>query len=365
MRVPVSPLAGLSPIVGLAILLACHDPQASHSATVANVIPATPADSAAEPHGPSLPLRLVADVDLPGNAVRFDYQDFDPAKQHLVIAHMNDDAVVIVNLDGSVAKVIPHVPTARGVVVADEVGRIFVTSSPNQLVIIDNDTLSELSRVQTGRSPDGVGWDPAHRVVGVSDQGDGAISLIGDSGSGARKQLVLGSETGNVVFDPGRAIFWITVVTESPPDQLIGVDPVAARMTDQIALPGCQGAHGLRIHPDGKSAFVACEDNDQLLRVGLDGEHSVALGSTGGGPDVMSIDPKLGWIYVAAESGDLTIFDLTRPGVNLLGREHPGDNAHSVAVDPATHRAYFPLLKGPKGTPVLRILQPSNLPRKG
>jgi DNA-binding beta-propeller fold protein YncE len=358
-------LARLSCIAALALFLACRDSQASHSSTVANVVPAAPADSAAAPSGPSLPLTLVADVDLPGNAVRFDYQDLDPAKQHLVIAHMNDAAVVIVNLDGTVAKVVPDIPTARGVVVGDDVGRIFVTSSPNQLVIIDNDTLAEVSRVTTGRSPDGVGWDPMHRVVGVSDQGDGAISLIADSGSGTRTQLALGSETGNVVFDPGRGIFWITVVTDSPPNQLIGVDPTAARVTEKIGLPGCQGAHGLRIHPDGKSAFVACEDNDQLLRVDLTGDHAVALGPTGAGPDVMSIDATLGWIYVAAESGDLTVFDLTRPGVNLLGRDHPGDNSHSVAVDPVTHRVFFPLVKGPKGTPVLRIMQPSNLDQKG
>lgn len=365
MQIRISPWAGLSCVVTLALLGACHDTQASRSSTVANVVPSGPADSAAAPSGPALPLMLSAEVDLPGKAVRFDYQDIDPAKQHLVIAHMNDDAVVVVNLDGSVVKVLPGIPTARGVAVADDVGRIFVTSSPNQLVIIDNDTLAEVGRVSTGRSPDGVGWDPMHRVVGVSDQGDGAISLIADSGSGTRTQLALGSETGNVVFDPGRGIFWITVVADTPPDQLVGVDPTAAHVTEKIGLPGCKGAHGLRIHPDGKSAFIACEDNDQLLRVELEGSHSVALGPTGAGPDVMSIDATLGWIYVAAESGDLTVFDLTRPGIHLLGQDHPGDNAHSVAVDPATHRVFFPLVKGAKGTPVLRIMQPSHLAPKG
>jgi DNA-binding beta-propeller fold protein YncE len=176
---------------------------------------------------------------------------------------------------------------------------------------------------------------------------------------------MLGSETGNVAFDPERAIFWITAVMGSPPDQLIGVDPTAARVTERIPLPGCQGAHGLRIHPDGNSAFIACEGNDQLLRVNLDASHAVALAPTGAGPDVMSIDAALGWLYVAAESGDLTVFDLTRPGVNLLGRDHPGSHAHSVAVDPATHRTFFPLVKGPRGTPVLRIMQPSNVAQKG
>ena len=348
----------------LAFVWACHDPQASRSSTVASVAPAAPVDPAPARSGPALPLLLVADVDLPGHAVRFDYADLDPAKQHLVIAHMNDASVVVVNLDGSVVQVISGIPTPRGVIVADDVGRIFVTSSPNRLVIIDNDTLVEVGRVATGKSPDGVAWDPVHRVVGVSDQGDGAISLIAEGGSGARTQLLLGAETGNVVFDPGRSIFWITTVMDSPPDQLIGVDPTAHRVTQAIALPGCQGAHGLRLHPDGRSAFVACEENDQLLRVELAGKHAVAVGRTGTGPDVMSIDAKLGWLYVAAESGDLSVFDLTRPGVQLLGREHPGSDAHSVAADPVTHRAFFPLLKGPKGTPVLRIMQPSNLAPK-
>src|SRR5258706_16147784 len=156
----------------------------------------------------SLPLVPVADVDLPGQPVRFDYQVIDSAKENLVIAHMNDASVVVVKTsDGSVVKVIPNVPTARGVVVADDVGRIFVTSSPNTLLILDNGTLAEIARVGTGSAPDGVGWDPNHQIVGVSDQGDGAVSLIADSGTGTRTQVPLGSETGNVVFDPSRAVF--------------------------------------------------------------------------------------------------------------------------------------------------------------
>jgi hypothetical protein len=44
--------------------------------------------------GVGLPLVLVADVPLPGKANRFDYQDIDVAHGQLVIAHMNDAAVV-------------------------------------------------------------------------------------------------------------------------------------------------------------------------------------------------------------------------------------------------------------------------------
>ena len=340
---------------------ACGASSSGTSASAQNNPAPNDAGSSVTATNAHLPLASIGDVDLPGKSVRFDYQDIDVAQQHLVVAHMNDASVLVLNLsDGSVAKVVPNVPTARGVVVADDVGRIFVTSSPNQLVIIDNTTLGEIGRVTTGNSPDGVGWDPTHKVVGVSDQGDGAISLIPNSGDGTRTQVPLGVETGNVAYDVPRGWFWITVVESSPPDQLVAIDPTTAKIATSISLPGCSGAHGLRIHPDGQSALIACEGNDSAARVDLGGTHAIDVLPTGLGPDVLSIDPSLGWLYVAAESGDLTVFDIGSPGFTSIDKEHVGSNAHSVAVDPATHRVFFPLMTGPNGTPVLRIMQPSS-----
>jgi DNA-binding beta-propeller fold protein YncE len=318
-------------------------------------------DAGTEAGAASLPLQVVADYPLPGGSTRFDYQDVDKKLGHLVVTHMNDGVVLIVDLkDGSVLAQVPNVPTARGVVVADDVGLIFVTSSPNQVVIIDEVKLSEVKRVTTGSAPDGIGWDPVDKVVGVSDQGDGAIDLIADSGNGARVQIKLGNETGNVVFDATRGWFWITVNTRGPPDQLIAVDPKTQKVVTSIGVPGCDGAHGLRIHPDGKSALIACEGNNKVARVELDGAHTVATAPSGPGPDVLSIDAGIGWLYVAAESGDLTVFDLNQPGIVLVGHDNPGNNSHSVAVDPTTHRIFFPLMKGPNGTPVLRAMKPTN-----
>jgi hypothetical protein len=113
--------------------------------------------------------------------------------------------------------------------------------------------------------------------------------------------------------------FWITVVAASGPDQLVEVQPMTGAITTMIALPGCSGAHGLRLHPDEQSALVACEGNDVLARVDLIGDHAVSIAPTGAGPDALAVDPGLSWLYVAAESGDLTVFDLAQPGLVLVG----------------------------------------------
>mgnify|MGYP000647398563 CR=1 FL=1 len=305
------------------------------------------------------PLELITDVTLPGGATRFDYQDVDPAHRQLVVVHMNDNAVEILDLrDGSLRGRVTGIATPRGVVVAPEVNRIFVTSKPGELVIIDSTSLGEVRRVKTGTAPDGVAWDPVDKIVAVSDQHDGALSLIADSGDGARHQIPLGVETGNVIYDGARRRFWITLVRSSPPDQLVAVDPVSSAVTARLDLPGCQRAHGLRLHPDGQSAFIACENNNLLVRVELAGAHGIASAATGQQPDVLAIDPGIGWLYVAPESGDVAIFDIKQPGLTVIGHAHPGDNAHSVAADPATHRVFFPLMHGPAGLPVLRIMKP-------
>jgi hypothetical protein len=303
-------------------------------------------------------LEEVADVALPGDAVRFDYQEIDAENGHLVIAHMNDDSVDIVDMaDGATLAEIDDVPTARGVTIGTSF--IYVTSSPDQVARIDRSTLALVDKVTTGSSPDGIDYDPDHRVVGVSDQGDGALSLLAEDGDGERTQVELGSSTGNVRYDPNRGWFWIAVEhSGGDRDQLVAVDPTRGDVKKQIDLDGCSAAHGVRLHPDGVTAYVACEDNATLVRVNLDtGEQD--KGNTTSVPDVLSIDAEFGWMYVAAEAGATSIYDIDQPGVALVGTQDVGANAHSVAADPATHHVFFPLQSGPGGTPVLRIMQPA------
>jgi hypothetical protein len=73
-------------------------------------------------------------------------------------------------------------------------------------------------------------------------------------------------------------------------------------------------------------------------------------------PDVLAYDASLGWLYVASEAGDVSLFKVQGHAVSLLGTARLGPNAHVVAVDPETHRAYFPL-KSLEGNPMLRITQ--------
>jgi len=74
------------------------------------------------------------------------------------------------------------------------------------------------------------------------------------------------------------------------------------------------------------------------------------------GPDVLAF--ASGWrrLYVALESGTVSIFDERGAALQPVG-EYQAPHAHTVAVDPRTHQIYLPL-EDVDGKPVLRILAP-------
>jgi len=74
-------------------------------------------------------------------------------------------------------------------------------------------------------------------------------------------------------------------------------------------------------------------------------------------PDVLAFDPGRGDLYVAGESGQVTMFRLGVNAVSKLAESFVGPNSHVVAVDPTTHEIYFPLMDF-GGKTILRIMSP-------
>lgn len=131
------------------------------------------------------------------------------------------------------------------------------------------------------------------------------------------------------------------------PDRIIARHPLA----------GAKGNHGLLIDSDRRLAFIACEDNDKLLVFDMVTMTIVARFATGSGPDVLGYDLGLGLLYVASERGVVSLFKIKGRAVMKIGEGTLGPDAHVVAVDAQTPRAYFPL-KNLRERPVLRITLP-------
>jgi DNA-binding beta-propeller fold protein YncE len=304
-----------------------------------------------------LPLRFVADVPLPGGSSRFDYQSLDPSLNRLYISHLAADAAVVFDVKHRrVRATIAGLPGVHGVLVAPGIGRVYAAATDaRELVTIDEQTGAVVRRIPAGSYPDGIAYDPVDREVFVSDESSSAV-IVADARSGRRLGTIdVGGEAGNLQYDPGSGRILVDVQRRN---QLVAIDPKRKRIVGRYPLPGCQHDHGLHLDPARRLAFVACDGNATLLVLDLRTGRVLASAAVGDAPDVLDFDPGLRRLYVAAESGVVTIFAEHGRRLIKLGQAFLADEAHSVAVDPRTHLVYFPL-QGIGGRPVLRIMQPT------
>jgi YVTN family beta-propeller protein len=315
------------------------------------------ASGAAETARPGgVPLTHVRDVSLPGHPTRFDYQTVDTAGRRLYVAHLGDSTLDVIDLETlRVVATVPEVNDVHGVAVAPDLGRVFATATgTNELVTIDTATNRIVGRTPTGDFPDGVAYDHDDGLVFVSNKNAGSITVIAARTGEVTATLKIANETGNVTYDPSTHSVYAAA---RAPDTLVAIDPTSRKTTSRIRLSGCDGAHGVYIDPPSRRAFVACERNAILVTVDLARRTQTAKATVGQDPDVLAFDPTPQRLYVASESGVVAVFATSTSSPKKLGQGHVADAAHSIVVDPSTHRVYLPL-QNIGGHPVLRVMRP-------
>jgi len=307
---------------------------------------------------PPLPLTTVADVPLTGRTTRWDYASLDPARHRLFLAHLGDSVVSV--FDTRRQRVVADVPglnSVHGVLAIPELDRVYASATgTDEVVAIDATRLKIVARVPTGDYPDGMAYAPKEHKLYVSNEHGGSDTVVDVRSNRRVATIPLGGEVGNTQYDPVSGHIFANVQTRGV---LAEIDPATDKVVARIALPGARGNHGLYIDAPARLAFVACEEDARLLVLDLRSRRITASFDVGDTPDVLAFDPGRGWLYVASESGEVALLQVKGRNVRALGRGLLGPNAHVVAVDPATHRAYFPL-KDWKGQPVLRITGPGN-----
>jgi DNA-binding beta-propeller fold protein YncE len=302
------------------------------------------------------PLRLVADVPMPGAAVRFDYQSFDPTSDRLYIAHMNADQLVVfdtasrtvvANLDGF--------KRVHGVIAVPEIDRVYASATGDrQVVAVDAKSLAILARVGPVTYPDGLAYAPEAGRVFVSDEHGNADAVVDARSNSLVTSIALGGGAGNTVYDPGSKTILVAV---HETNELVSIDPIAAKIVAQYPVPGVREPHGVCLDSAHRMAFVAGQANHTLGVFDLTSKKILETHSVGEDPDVLAFDPELGLLYVSAESGTVSVFrEWGRKLVSEGKLTMP--HAHTVCVDPKTHLVYFPL-ENVSGHPILRIMEPA------
>src|SRR6266550_2088831 len=266
------------------------------------------------------PLRVVADVPLPGSASRFDYQSLAPASGRLFISHMGAGQLVVFDVRaGRVIANLDGFPTVTGVLAVPAEHRAYASATGDHaVVVVDDSTLRVVARVQGPRFPDGIAYAPAERRVFVSDESGQRDFVIDATTNTVVSQIELGGQAGNTQYDADSHCVIVAVQTAN---QLAIIDPATSTIVRRIILDkAVRHPHGVYIDAPNRLAFIAGEESGTLGVLDLRTLQLRQVVPVGSDPDVLAFDPELKRLYVAAESGILAVFE-ERDGANVNG--HP------------------------------------------
>lgn len=301
-------------------------------------------------------LRAIADVPLPGPANRFDYQAVDESTRRLYVSHMNAGRLVVFDLDSS--KVITEVPgldRATGVLAVPTRHTVYVSAAGlHEVAVIDDRSLKIVATIGDIDFPDAIAYAPAEGKVFVSDESGQAVVVIGAINNRKRSTIRLDGEVGNTHYD---SVSHCILTAVQSKNQIVAIDPASEKVVARYTVTGSDHPHGFAIDEAGRLAFVTSDGNALLQVVDLRTMRVRSTARTGDEPDVVAWDAAVRRLYIASESGLVSVFVVRDGSVERIEDLHI-PHAHTVAVDARTHRVYLPL-ENIGGRPYLRILTPA------
>jgi DNA-binding beta-propeller fold protein YncE len=306
----------------------------------------------------SAPWKKVADVPLPGPAVRFDYQSLDASHGRLYIAHMNADQLVVFDTKRrEVVATLDGFPNVHGVWAVPDLGRVYASATgEHKVAVVEMQTLKTIAKTGPVKYPDGIAYAPGAKRVFVSDEHGDADAVIDATTNSLVTTIPLGGGAGNTVYDPGSGHILVAVHEKN---ELVAIDPATSKIIGRYAVTGIESPHGIALDVIARLAFIAGESNNKVAVVDLTNMQILATYPVGKDPDVLAFDPGLHRLYISAESGNVTVFRENGKALVVEGA-FSMPHAHTVCVDPETHLVYFPL-QNIDGHAVLRIMEPSEV----
>ena len=270
---------------------------------------------------------------------------------------MGDGEIVV--FDTKAAKVIanlPGFPVVTGVLAVPSLKLLYASVTQNhEIAVVDTESLKVIKRIKDGEFPDGLAYAPETNKVFISDESGGVETVIDARNNERIATIKMGGEVGNTQYDPVSRRIYACVQTTS---EFVAINPETDKIEARYPLKGANHPHGFYIDARQGKAYIACEGDAKLLVVDMKTHQIEKTFPVGNGPDVLAFDRDLGMLYVACESGVVSIFKVSGNGLKKKGDFEVGPNSHSVSVDKKTHQIYFPL-KNVHGRPVLRIMVPS------
>lgn len=286
---------------------------------------------------------------VPGNG-GFDYISIDSAARRLYVSHGTEVNVVDAD-NGKLIGTIGDTPGVHGAAIASEFKHGFTSNGrENKVSMFDTTTLQLIKKIDVGKGPDGIYYDPGTKRVFTNNHGTHDITAI-DAKTGEVVGTVKAEGDGESAAI-GDGVIYLNIEDTS---EVIVFDPKSLEVKKRFPIGVAKTPTGLDYDSKTKRLFIGCRNEPKMVVMDAVSGKVITSMPIGRGVDYGGFDPQAKLIFFSCSEGVLSVFhEKSADEYEDLGPVKTQAGARTMAFDTKTKKIFLPTaeyVETPPATP--------------
>ena len=284
------------------------------------------------------PYKFLSEIPIGGEG-GWDILTIDSPTHRLYLSHATK--VVVVDLaKNAVAGEVTDTPGVHGFAVAPDLQRGFSTNGKEAKVsVVDLKTLSTISKLDTGESPDALVYEPRRGEVYVFNHKGNSATVIDAKTANVVSTIPLGGSPEFAAVDSAAGRVYCNLEDKN---EVVVIDTTKHEVAARWPVAPGEEPSGIAFDAAHHRLFAGCH-NKMLAILDTETGKVVATVPIGSGVDGCAFDDAKQLAFASCGDGTTTIAKEETPQkftvVQTLKTE---PRARTMALDPQTHRIYLP-----------------------
>jgi DNA-binding beta-propeller fold protein YncE len=282
--------------------------------------------------------KVQARYPVPGTG-GWDYVTLDTSTRRLYISHATQVEVLDVDT-GKLVGTIADTPGVHGIAIASAFQHGFTSNGrENKVSMFDPSTLQLIKKIDVGKGPDGIYFDPGSNRVFTNNHGSHDISAI-DAASGE----VVG--TVKVDGDGEQAVIGVDgliYVNSENTAEVVVFDPKSLDVKKRFPVGVAKTPTGLAYDAKTNRLFIGCREKPMMVVMDAASGKVITSFPIGAGVDFAAFDPEAHFVFLSCGDGTLSVYhEKTANEYEDAGVVKTQPSAKTMAFDPKTKKIFLP-----------------------
>jgi DNA-binding beta-propeller fold protein YncE len=274
-----------------------------------------------------------------GGVGGFDYVTIDSSARRIYVSHATQ--VEVLDADsGKVVGTIPDTPGVHGVAIASASKHGFTSNGrENRVSMFDPATLTLIKKIDVGKGPDGIYYDPKTKRVFTNNHGSHDITAI-DAATGDVVGTVQAKGDGEQAIIGADGLIY---VNSEDTAEVVAFDPKSLEVKNRFPIGVAKTPTGLAYDAKTNRLFIGCRTEPKM--VVMDAATGKVINSfpIAAGVDYAGFDPDAHLIFFSCGAGTLSIYREKSADVyEDAGAVTTQPSAKTMAFDPKTKKVFLP-----------------------